>query len=746
MGAAAGRGEWWKGRLWRALQLNIEDPYGFYADRLDADKVLEVAERVKANLIVVFARDAWGRVFYSGSKLYPRHPNSKLDLAELASKARASGLRVVVMADHTANRYVYRKHPGWAQRNRKGEVIVLEHYPVKERVRDPQWPQICPNSPAMELYFIPEAEEAISSTGADGLLLDSFRYLPDPPRACYCRYCRLRFKVEYDINLPGEEGMEDEAFRTAWEWRYDVVVAAIRRLRDVVKSVKPNAMFFYNSHPAGWAGRGNVVVEKAREYLDAAFAEASEADVMSSYMLTMATKLTRAVIGDGKPVFVSRNLFYNLRTVQSPPPPVIRQGVRSIVASGGHPMATVFSSQVFEDPRGLDALADVYEELDRLEHLIGGSTPVRYAAIIYDTDTHEKRYWDAPHFYVSELEGFALMHIHRHLPWEFLSTRDLDKLGAYPVVIAANTVVVTDEEERAYRRYVEEGGFLVATHEFGTMRDDYTYTHALALEDVLGATYEGIFHFGYVYLHLGRQGDETYDSLWSGLPEAIVFGDFSTAFTRERAEPRLGELVRARPTTGKVLAWGRMGRSAYGYEYTLGRSTPAPDSVLDMAGVLLGGSGRGRTLYYAVRLGAHYARLGHPDYGELYFRPLERFGPEPPALCDAPESVQAEYYARGDSLMVHLVNMTFNERILSAPLGPSKQSLPPFMPSYSVHPARSVIPVSDLRLRLKWDGGPARAYDALTERDLEVETKGGYVDVRIPRLDEYMLVVVEPRG
>ena len=738
-------GEWWRGRLWRAIQFNIEDPYGFYADRVTADLLVEAAKRVKANMLIVFARDAWGRVFYGGSRLYPRHHNSRLDVAELVDKARSAGIRVVVMADHTANRHLYRLHPGWAQRNRDGEVIVLEHYPVREKVRDPHWPLICLNSPAMERYFVPEAREALEATGADGLLLDSFRYLPDPPKACYCGYCRARLRSEKGLELPERDDPEDESFRAAWEWRYDVVVRAIARLREAVKSVKRDALFFYNSHPAGWAGRGNVVVDRARDYLDAVFAEASETDVMGLHMVPVAVKLSRAMIGWGKPVFVTRNLFYNLRTVQSPPPPVIRQGVRLIAASGGHPVATMFSSQFFEDPRALDYLAGVYEELDRVEEFIVGSEPLRYAAIIFDTDTHEKRYWSEPHFYVSEVEGFALMHIHSHIPWEILSMRDLDRLSEYKVVVAAATAIVDDDEEEMLRGFVESGGFLVATHEFGVMRRDYTYTYRFALSDALGLRYEGVFYLGYAYLHLAGD-EEDAKELWNGLPEAVVFGDFSTAFTRERTDPRMGELVRALPAGARVLAWGRLGRSAYGYEYTLGRSTPPPGPVLRFAGISLGGAGEGRTLYYAVRLGAHYSRLGHPDYAQLYLRPLHRYAPEPPAGSNAPDTVYIDYYRKNDSLIIHLVNLTVNERILAATTGPSKQSLPPFTPQYSVHPARSLVetPPFKVWIRTEWDR--VKAFDAVTGEELKASVSGGRSDIVVPGLREYRLIVVTPRS
>ena len=745
-------GEWWRRPL-RALQFNIEDPYGFYAYRIDEDYIVGLARRARANLLILFARDAWGRVFYSGSRLYPRHHNASFDLRRLVEKAHKAGIRVVVMVSHTANRYLYRLHPSWAQRNKEGEVIVLEHYPRAEKVRDPHWPLICPNSPAMDRYFVREVEEALSLTGADGVLLDSFRYMPDPPRACYCDYCRSRFREEHGFDLPEAEDPEDERFRTAWEWRYKVVVEAIAKMGEAAKRVKPGALYMYNSHPAGWAGRGNIVVAKARNYLDAVFAEASEADIRGPGMLTIVTKLSRALVGEGKPVLVSRNLFYTLRPVQSAPEIMVKQGVREIVASGGHPLATIFSSQAFEDPRAVDYLASVYEELESIEEYIVDTKPIKYIGVIFDPETHDKYYWARPEHYIGEIEGFALMAMHLRMPWEFVSMEDTityDLIKEYPIIIAAGMAVLNDDEEEAFREYVEEGGVLVATHEFGIMRPDYTYRHALALQDVIGVNYEGVLWLGYSFLYLGEPGDEVYDSYWRGLPRAVIFGDHSTAFVRERYEPRLGELVRARPIRTRVLAWGSLGRSAYGYEYTLGRSTPAPGSPLNIAGIAVNDYGKGTVIYYAVRLGAHYTRLGHPDYRELFVRPLLRHAPRPPVWVEAPETLQAEPYTQGDRVVVHLVNHTYNQRILSAPTGPSKQALPAFDPAYRVHPAREIIPVRGVRVGAKLDllngRNKLRAFDAVAGRELKVDTTDDSVIVDVGTVSEYSLVVIEPRA
>ncbi|MCE4625644.1 MAG: hypothetical protein F7C35_07275 [Desulfurococcales archaeon] len=745
--------KWWHKPL-RVIQFNIEDPYGFYAHLISADMLVAMAKKARANMLVVFARDAWGRVFYEGSRLYPRHPTSKLDVSELAEKARREGIHVAVMVAHTANRYLYRLHPDWAQRTRKGEVIVLEHYPRMEKVENPQWPLICPNSPALDLYFVPETEEAARITGADGILLDSFRYLPDPVRACYCSHCQLKFKREYGLDLPHVMSEDDVAFRYSWEWRYSVTIRALARMREAAKKVSPDVLFFYNSHPAGWAGRGNIVVIKGRRYLDAVFAEASETDVRGPGMLTIVTKLSKAALGEGdKPVFVSRNAFYDLRPVQSPPPETVRMGIWEIAASGGQPMVTIFSSQFFNDPRALEAVEEAYTRLEKVEEYMRDVQPLRYMGVIFDPDTHDKYYWRKPEYYIGEIEGFALAAMHSHIPWEFVASVDLNKrsvLKRYNVIVAAGMAVVDDEVEATLSSYVEEGGTLVATHEFGVMRPDYTYREALALQDAMGLKYEGLLWFGYSYLHLGRKGEEQYDELWKGLPEAVPFGDHSTVFVKDRTEPRLGEVPRVEVIgeNAKVLAWARLGKSAYGYEYTLGRSTPAPDTVLSYVGLSHSRFGKGSILYYAHLIGAHYSRLGLPDYLELMLRPIREYAPPPSITTNAPETVQTEYYKQGDRLIVHLVNHTYNQRILSAPTGPSKQAPPAFEPGYRVHPIRRVIPIRGIEITadLSLIGQPSsvKAYEAFTRRPLKVEVKQGKARVELPELEEYSIVVIEP--
>jgi hypothetical protein len=740
-------------RLIRALQVNLEDPFGFYSEELDADRIVELAERVRANTVIVFARDAWGRVFYQGSRLYPRHPRSSLDVAELSRKLRERGIAFVPMAVHTANRHVYRLHPSWAQRNIDDEVIVLENIPLEERVRDPHWPQICPNSPAMEKYFIPEIMEVVEKTQPDAVHLDSFRYLPDLTKACYCPYCRARFREETGFDLPRRANAEDEAYRLAWEWRYSVNVTSIARLREAAKRVKKDIALFYNSHPAGWAGRGNRIVELARDYLDAVYAEGTEADSRGPGFLTFITKLSRGMIGwdPDKRVLTTRNLFFFLRVPQSPPAPTIRQGIREILAAGGEPVAVTFASQLFTDPRALDAVAEVYEEIDRLEDYLTRRRPLNYLAIAYSTFTHDWMLHPRPEYYIGEVMGFALIAMHRHLPWSIIADPELEDqaaLARFRALVAASLGVVSDEVEESIRVWIQEGGTLLATHQFGYMRPDFTYRHSLALNDVLGVCFEGVQKLGYLYYDLEAAG--AYNTVWKGMSRLIPFGDHSTAFRRDRRDPMLGENVKVATSPRcservKVLASIRLARRAWGYEYTLGRSTPPPGPLTEMPGIIEASYGGGAAVYYTVRLGLHYDRLGHPDYAELVMRPLLVHAGEPPAWAEAPDTVQFEpYRLEGGGYLIHLVNHTYNQKFLDAPIGAARQPLPPFDPAYSIHPIRRVISVPEATIHLRVEHGSYLVRRLVEGSEERVRVENGILKYKIRGIGEHEIVAVEP--
>ena len=199
---------WWKKAL-RVVQINIEDRYSRYLTKLSGKDLIKIIKELNANVLVLFARDPWGRKFYSSN--HYQHPKLKYDLIkEVINEAHKENIKVIVMVAHTANKKVFSEHSEWAQVNYKGEVILLEHAP-KEGTYIPEWPQICINSPYFNMLK-EEVNEAVN-LGADGVFLDSFRYQPDFERACYCVWCQRMFKDEKGYEMPREPNWSDSRWK-----------------------------------------------------------------------------------------------------------------------------------------------------------------------------------------------------------------------------------------------------------------------------------------------------------------------------------------------------------------------------------------------------------------------------------------------------------------------------------------------------------------------------------------------------
>lgn len=120
----------------------------------------------------------------------------------------------------------------------------------------------------------------------------------------------------------------------------------------------------------------------------------------------------------------------------------------------------------------------------------------------------------------------------------------------------------------------------------------------------------------------------------------------------------------------------------------------------------------------------------------------------PPVIVEGPETLQTEYYRKDGRIITHIVNHTYNQRILTTPTGPSKQALPTFIPPYSIHPPRTLISVHDIviKARVSDPQKTYRAYEAVSGQELDVVLKRNYVETRLKSLEGYALVVIEPRS
>ena len=736
--------EWWK-KIVRVLQFNIEDPYGIELNKIKPEDIIDLAMKINANVIVVFARDPWGRAFYTTDIALP-HSKAKDFIEKLAILAKKENLKIIAMVSHTANKYLAKKFSDWLQVNVWGEPIVLEHIPLEQRVSldSIEWPLLCLNSPFGE-KVVEEVIDVVEKHRVDGVLLDSFRYQPDYPKACYCKWCRARFRNEYGFDMIEKEDWSDSRWRTLWLWRYRVVVDKIREIYEKLKNVDRDTILMYNNHPAGWSGRANKVIELARNSIDVVFAECSETDHQPPGFITEMAKLTKSLSGD-KPVWISRNAFHMYRPPQTTSPLAIRQGLREALLGSASPWILVFSSTYAQDKRFIDAVAQVFKEVEKVEPYLSNAELYSSIGIVFSTTTNDFYGRNSIHRYVDEVRGFYYLYNHSHIPVTYVSELDLvyEKLRKFKAVVLANTVCLSDKAIEEIEKYVSSGGRVIATYLTSYMDEEGIERQDIRLSRVLGIEFIEILRNDWSYVYLSRELSKLVGT------ETIVIGDMSYSFTNSRVSEELGWHTLIDVVSGEVYGWIGLA-SRHGYEYTLGRSAPPAIARIDRPAIVLHKHREGASAYLTFQLGRMYWRTGLEDYRVLGLWILEKLGIESEISIDAPETVEISIMVQKPSrYIIQLLNHSHNQRILARGLGRSKQSTPGFGSDEAVHPMRSVVPVTDIsvsidveKLRLSID--KLVAYSPLTNQKFDIEYRNGKAVIKIPKLVEYDMIVIEEK-
>ena len=715
----------------RIIQFNFEDRELLYLDKVKGLDIVQLAVELYADTVVLFARDAWGRAYYDSKVARKAGKLGERDLLhEVVEEARKHGLRVVVMIGHTTNPELYSIHPEWAQRDINGVVISMDTNPVGEKNPALRWPLMCLNSPFLDMVL--EEVREVLSYGVAGVFLDSFRYMPDFEKACYCENCRRKYKEETGKELPTTENWDSRAYREVFNWRYMVNARSIEKIYRYLKSLNKDAILVYNNHPAGWKGRANTVVEVARNNLDVVFAECSEADYQPPGFIAEMVKLTAKLSG-GKRVWATRNVFHGALTTTSTSPIAIKQGVREVFMASGDPMVLVFSSTYAQSPSFKDPVKEVFAEVEKLEEYMEGAKRLKYAGVVYSNRSRDWAGREDPRHVTDEVRGFYYALAYSGVPVDFVVDHELDEdlFEDYKVLVLPYTASMSRRAVENIEKYSAERG-VVATYLTSIMDEEGNYLEEFQLSSVLGVSYRGLLKYPWSYVVLTREHPVT-----SGVPDRVVlWGDYDRVFRDKRTPPYLGWHARVEPREGvEVLGYVGEPVEEYGHEYENGRSPPLLASVTNNSAVVVNGR---HSVYFTGQLGRLYWRLGLLHHEKLILNTTRWVGGEPEVSVETTGLVLFEPYTRSGQLIVHLLNASYDRRLILR--GNVDDPLMWHSTVETMMPPRRVIPV-EVSLKVK-GFEPTKAYSANSGAQLPITEENGYykVDVKVP---EYELVVID---
>ena len=707
--------KWWEEQM-RAVTL--EFPAADVAT-IDIRGIVDETHRGDANTLVVFSTGYYpgGTAFYQ-SGIAPHYPGlGERDLlSETIEAAQANGQKVVAyLASIWGNRDLYFKHPDWAQRKADGRVTSWDaHY--NSVAMDPL-------SPYRD-YFATIVREIAENYEVDGFYFDepSFQSWSASPA------CQRAFEAEFGVPLPREERWDDPVFQSFLAWRYDQI-AEWRRALYAAATSPDRCVFFQGAFPlanlsdaAQRFSGGPPVRSYYRERFGVSWhVPMAHADDMARTAETgdiAHMELYRASVGEplwwyglamryvqslakGKQILVLSMMAQSPFDLYGLGETELRLSTAELLANNASLLfARYYPDQV--DQAAWDQVYARFAEAKALAPFLRDRQSVPYVALLFSGRTVERLdYREDASAHISELKGFAKALLQEKVLFDVISEADLEaRLSQYRVLVLPNASCLSAESKAIIRRYAAAGGGVIASYEAGLRDETGQRADADDLSAVFGIQYSGErlpFEFD-IYMQMATEHD---------LPTAVPAG---------KRIPTIGMQVGVEAAGATAAAYvGGASEVHYG---PLGDELGPPVVLTNQA------KGKGRTVYFAIPLGARYLEFGIRDFRNLIADAVAWVAQQPPPIrvSGAGDTLALTAFQQGERTLIHLVNSVRDETRL---------------------PINETIPSRNIQIEIDREA-PARSVCALGDSaEMTWEQEGRLLSIDLSAVDFHVLLAIE---
>jgi hypothetical protein len=667
---AKARSPWYQTVLrWGQTNITERDPV-----RYDIPWWREYWKRTFIQGVII---NAGGIVAYYPSKFPLQHQAEFLNgrdlYGELVGAARQDGLAVVARMDsnRTSGNF-FQAHSGWFAREKSGEPYRAADKYVT-----------CINSPYYDQYLPDVLAEIIERSHPDGFADNSWSGLTRD-KICYCENCARRFKDNLSQSLPEGKDWDNHVYRQWIEWNYQRRLAVWDLNNRRTKSAGgPHCL---------WMGMnsGSITAESQ------SFRDLKEICLRSEMLLldhqsrtestgfqqnSDAGKLVHGLLGWNKLAPESMALYqapsYSGETsfrVASKPALEARMWMIEGIAGGIQPWWHHVGAY-HEDRRMYNTAQPVFRWHKDHEQYLVDRQPVAAVGVVWsqrNTDyfgrDHAADLVDLPYRGLTQaLLRARIPHIPVHADH---IDRDAPQLAA---LLLPNVGALSDQQCASIRKYVANGGALVATgatslyNEWGDSRRDF------ALADMFGA-HTPAPDFG---RKSSRPSGHTYLRLTPELRKSIwgPHAEGEPAISGERHPVLRGfEETDILPFGGSLESM----RVDEGVTVPLTFIPPFPiyppetawmrDPKTNIPALVLNSRNGSRIAYLPADIDRRYAVDNLPDHANLLAN-LVRWavGDRMPLEVRGPGLIDCHLYHQAGRLILHFVNLS-NEAAWRAPM------------------------------------------------------------------------------
>lgn len=698
-----------------------------FATRLEYDAQALAATMVAMNADTVRIATMGKTALIPGVRFTPHPELGKRDiLAETIAACKPRGIRVVpyISTGHKLGwSMVTRDYPEYAHRSRPGGGPERSAMYAGE-----DHGTVCWNTPYRQAYM-DLVEKVVRDYDIDGVYFDRWTagYFWSGRAVCYCDGCRNGFRKATGLELPWHErdseytAADKAAIDRYHAWYQEVLVEIVRQVRKLVKSYKDIPLIYNINDPVRLASDDPRIRDAMDGYLyerGASILERAEG-----------VSLARAAGMNVWPYIGEYNnwprFLYNGFDFQ--------QQIFTTTMFGGSPILALPWGYV-QHAANRRYVSYPLGVIKQNEADLAGFENYPYAAVVYAHRTppgHEQTgWWWKADVRTSSLGAFAAL-LYGHVQVSSIHEGLLDdfaRLRRYKVLYLADLPTLSAARADNVRRFVREGGGLVASY-------------ATSLYDAPATSERRLVRMS---AGLG----------WS-----------SDAQLRLQDRFALEDLLRVAPVKpeGEVGALLANHRSMTGGPFDLYLADPGraaiegltplwhylPVKALEggevwkeivmgeglrplLPGVVISSYGKGRVVYSASALESLFVQQNNGAIGDLLRALVRKAAPEPPPYeVDAPSALLANLTAKDDRLVLHLTNWT-GDKFERA--GAAEYYL---------------APVENVRVRISAPPGRRiQAARCLIEGPCEKVLSGASVEVRLARVQAYQAVRVElaPKG
>jgi putative glycosyl hydrolase-like family 6 (GHL6) protein/glycosyl hydrolase family 42 (putative beta-galactosidase) len=480
--AEKGAARLWHERVlrWGQLNLNEED-----ARDLDVERWLEYYAGLELDGMTV---SCGGIVAFYPTRV-PFHARVRFlgerdVFGEFAAAARRRGMRVVARLDPTyASEELYRAHPDWFQAGRDGKPVRHGEAPALHRT--------CMFGPYYSEHMLAIIREVAERYDPDGFYTNGWPGTA-PGAVCRCARCREAFRSRFGSDLPDRESPSDPLYRKFLALHLERVLEVWKLWDGAARERRPDGIYIGNLGGSIRAQIDLKAIAGAARWMNADHQDRSGATPL--WDCAQQGRVARAVMG-GRTV-TNVTSAYNMGDLiwrhTSKSPAEMKLWLAQTASSGMAPWITWLGSTP-EDRRWMEPVREVYRWLARHAAHYRNRRSLASVGLVWPQRTQVFHPAAPPSDSASAmaleaLQGFYLALLEARIPFDLVHDQDLagPAISRYAALVLPDAALLSKAECESLRKYVSEGGGLVATFETSRYDVEGNLLERPALADLLG--------------------------------------------------------------------------------------------------------------------------------------------------------------------------------------------------------------------------------------------------------------------